>query len=169
MPVSLRVPTLIFLVACALGCAPARASLVETTGIANSTGGASIGSAPLAADPTSALAAQNMLAWVSLSVPLVTSGAVPLQTGNSYLVTPSGNFDLSLWSFVTTLGALQGNLPLNLAQGHIVNLLTTPTNSNVVPLPAAGWLFVSGLSVVVVALRKRRHSGPGRGRCPTAA
>ncbi len=132
-----------------LGATLANASLVEAT-------------APGAFSPAlnnlGALSQQNVLGMVALSTPLVTSGGVTLQAGLPYLMTVNGNFDLTLWNFVTTLGALQANAPLSLAQGHLNTLLMTSSNNNVIPLPAAGWLFASGLAALGVALRKRRSA-----------
>ena len=157
-------------VASAALAAAAQASLVEATAFGSAAPaalaaqGATLMTAPaLAMDPTAGLAAQNMLGVVTLSVPLVVNTSLSLQAGNPYLMTVNGNFDLSLWSFVTTLGALQGNNPLNLAQGNLINLLTPPNSSNVIPLPAAGWLFISGMAALGLAARRRRGTGTGLG------
>lgn len=163
------VPMALFLASAALA-ASAQASLVQATASGPAALSATLLTPPaLTMDPTAALAAQNMLGVVTLSMPLVVNTSMTLQAGNPYLMTVNGNFDLSLWSFVTTLGALQGNLPLTLAQGNLINLLTPPNSSNVIPLPAAGWLFISGVAALGLAVRKRRQAVPVLTGCAAAA
>lgn len=179
-PRPFRLAWLVVAAASALAAMPLQASLVEVTtlGISPSTGtniGTVTGSnlaagpaspnntAPLSLDATGAFAQQNVLGLVTLSTPLVTTGGVPLQAGRPYLMTVNGNFDLTLWNFVVTVGALQSSLPLQLAQGNISNLFAVPNNSNVVPLPAAGWLFLGGLATMGAALRRRPRPRPSDG------
>ena len=141
-------------------CAVARADLVSAT---NPT-------SPLAASasftPAGALVlpgtlgnSQNLLGTLLVNVPGVAGAA---STTQPYLLTSNERFELSLWNFVVSIRAQQNNLPLLVANTNLANVgFNLGSNAAAVPLPAAGWLFCSGLAALVGTAWRRRRAGAG--------
>jgi hypothetical protein len=70
------------------------------------------------------------------------------------------SFELTLWNFVTTIRAFQNGQTLLTARGNMATIeYVLGGTATVVPLPAAGWLFVSGLALLGAVARRRRAAG----------
>lgn len=110
-------------------------------------------------------AGQTVLGVLNLNIPSditpfgANSGSnrpVALGLSQPYLLTLNKNFELTLWNFVKTVGAQQTNLPMELAALNLTTLQNTlAAEVAAVPLPAAGWLFVTGLLGLVGSKLKR--------------
>jgi len=139
----------------------ATASLTPTSGASGMLGAASTSAA--AAAPTVTLTSTAAALPTMLGVLTVN---VPTGNGNStrnYLLTLNNNFELTLWNFIVTLNAQQNGQPIDAALGNlnnITNTLTPNTSVGEIPLPAAGWLFLTGLAGLAAA-RVRRRTAAG--------
>lgn len=104
-----------------------------------------------------AVTGQTVLGQLTLSLPATTSTGQPIVVNQPFLLTLNSNFELTLWNFITTINAQQAGQMLGVAQGNMGNIqyAFNAPNNGVVPLPAAGWLFLSGLAGIWGLLRKR--------------
>jgi hypothetical protein len=164
-------PACVAAVLAAASTGPARAALIEiapaagtsstsTTTTTTTTTTTSSGAVPTAGVPTFSATTGSV---ANGGTPQAPGGAALVAAGIPYLeyANVNGNFELTLWNFIITISAAQNGLPLIVAQGNMGNIPGGNVGTGVVPLPASGWLFASGLVGGALALRRRRQ-GPGR-------
>jgi len=121
-------------------------SLASTAASASAAG-------PSASLLTTPSALPSLLGLLTVTAPS-SSGTVT----QNYLLTLNSSFELTLWNFIVTLRAHQNGAPLGVALGNLNNInFTLNPNATVseIPLPAAGWLFLTGLAGLAAALRRR--------------